>query len=110
MSALFKSSSAEMMLCAASIELFGFAGSGIFSTLALIVLKSPVTSIAWLLPTASGSAQISTFVFSAPMPARESVAATFTFAGKPFAACIAFPSNILVLVLICVKSIPISST
>lgn len=98
------------MLCAANIELLGLAGSGIFSTVALIVLNSPVTMMAWLLPVASGSAQISTFVFSAPMPARDSVAATFTLAGKPFAASIAFPSKILVLVLICAKSIPISST
>ncbi len=99
-----------MIDCAASIELFGFVGSGMFSIFALMRLYVPSTVISCALPFASGSAQISTFVFSAPMPASERVAATFTFAGKPFAASVALPSKILVLIFICARFIPILST
>src|ERR1700674_317573 len=42
-----------------------------------------------------GSAQISSLVRSGPIPASDSAAATFRFAGNPFAASRAVPSNIL---------------
>ncbi len=94
----------RIMDCAARIEVFGFAGSGLFSILAVSVLYSLVTVISWLLPFAKGSAQISTWVFSAPIPAKDSVAATLTLAGKPFVASKALPLKRRVRVVMAVRS------
>ena len=99
-----------MMLWAASMELFGLLGSGVLVILASMRLYSPITVISWVLPGMSGAAQISTRGFSAPIPARERVAATLTLAGKPLAASVALPSKIRVGLLIVPRSIPISST
>ena len=48
--------------------------------------ESASTSMRWVLRSRCGSAQISSVVRSAPMPANASATATFRFAGKPAAA------------------------
>ena len=67
-------------------------------TFSIVMEKRAVsasTSMRWVLRSSAGSAQISSRVWSGPMPARLSAAATLTLAGKPRAPSRAVPSNTL---------------
>ena len=73
---------------------FGFS-DGIFSIDMEKRAESDSTSTRCMLRVTVGSAQISSRVRSGPMPVSDSATATFRFAGNPFAASRAVPSNIL---------------
>ena len=68
---------------------------GIFSIVIENRAESASTSIRWVLRVTVGSAQISTLVRSAPIPASDSATATLRLAGNPLAASRAVPSKIL---------------
>src|SRR5260370_26926053 len=72
---------------------FGFS-DGIFSIDIEKLAESESTSTQWVLRVSAGSAQISSLVRSGATPASESATATLRFAGNPFAASRALPSNI----------------
>src|SRR5262249_59118360 len=59
---------------------------GMFSIARVKRAESLSTSTVWQLRSTEGSAQISIIVWSGPMPASASAAATLTLAGKPPAA------------------------
>ena len=55
--------------------------------------ESESTSTRWMLRSSAGSAQISSVVRSGPMPASDTLTATFRLAGKPTAASRGEPRN-----------------
>src|SRR6267142_1112646 len=67
---------------------------GIFSIDMENLAESDSTSMQCVLRVNEGYAQISILVRSGPIPASDNAMATFTFAGNPFAASRAVPSNI----------------
>ena len=71
----------------------GLVGEGIPSKVRDIRTASETTWTEWMFRSMCGSAHISTWVLSGPMPARASAAATFRLAGKAFAASRADPTE-----------------
>ena len=63
----------------------GFSSDWIFSISILKFEQSDFTKIVWVFLLKPGSAQISSWVFLAPTPARPTAAATLTLAGKALA-------------------------
>ena len=75
------------------LPVFGLASLGTFSMVMVSRAAAASTRMVWVLRVTAGSAQISTMVRSGPMPASARAAATFTLAGKPWAASKALPLN-----------------
>ena len=89
----------------ANLLVFGFVSSGIFSMLKVILPNFPCAVMLWVFFAVFGSATIFTVVFSLPIPAKLSNAATFMFAGKSETASLALPSKMIVGLSIFSKSI-----
>ena len=86
----------------------GFSAEGTFSICIDKRAASASTSMRCVLRVTLGSAQISTFVRSGPMPASASAAATLTLAGKPRAASRALPEKTRLGLVSPVMSLPLA--